>query len=1137
VDRNFGLSAGIIALLALMAHMAIPTASEQKAAGQTESSEAPKGQARGAGETPEPSTYEGPWIATRHFFMPPEPPPPVEQFSRTVNLQNPAGILGCSNNPKCREKLRQFFGLDEDVPTECILAIVPDPYHTRLALLTDHSIEAILKAAAAAHWDLASLWLPWNDTVDPDERDPASRAQARHLIAAQELQPGALVFRRSAQDANWGIGGLVVWVVGETPIAGVNPVQFQIARAYMKTLSDSDGDTVRIDGPTFSGSFDSLAFLVRQDRKKKLAKKYRIRSGTAQSEVDAREFKRRAEVDDFHSATANLEDQEGRFQDLLNELRIQPNQAAVLAEDESTFGAAVVRRDPNSRSDIFRFRFPRDIAHLRDTYRQVQQGAKPENAPVSGLEFSLKDPSVGEDSVRTYSQMQTPLSQNGVINEIARAMRRFDIRIVRVTATNVLDAMFVASALRRQCPDTRLVIQSADLLYVQAEQTQPLNGTLFLTSYPLFAESRVSEHEKDMTVFPDTLSEGIFNATALLLDRSKDGAADSHPPDWLLTLDRQGFLPVRVWDATAPKSWHEAVLAKNTMLAPPRMWTFLSGAFAVFSLALGIWIIRLRRKPDWPVDARFEASESGDSWRGLYILLFLLILSGIQIVILIARPPFDQPVQLTLALSGIVLPAATTLLYRPGKSHPLAATLAVAAVLAGVGVWSFCCRGFGSQSQWFSFRSAELRWGSSPLWPMVAAAAALLLWCFVQVTRLYLTSRWQPDAMTAGVGVLTGRLEKAYQEFNESARSALGLPETPQRIGFGVALAALAALCYLFRVDRQLGSIDGTPYDVLCIALQILVLTLLLLTCWQIRVFWKSLHCFTTNLGLLPLASAFIPVSCGGSNRPIWVRRSSLKSLENYTHSVLVLHDMALESEQLANQRLSQHWVNVWYGLYRDRIARLMSTDSSRSRQRLCEERRSLWRLSRRISCIIWRRMLMPAWRSQPLFGRMTGEAARKPGDQTSTEQGTPAQLSSASAERGSVTDLAERFVALHYTPFLLHGVRQIQNLLLFPSIGFVLLMLAMTSYNFQAPHWIGTVLLLLFAVITAILATCMVQIERDPILSRIAGTKPGELSATFYLRLIRYGALPVLGLLAAQFPAISNFLFSWMQPALEALK
>jgi hypothetical protein len=65
----------------------------------------------------------------------------------------------------------------------------------------------------------------------------------------------------------------------------------------------------------------------------------------------------------------------------------------------------------------------------------------------------------------------------------------------------------------------------------------------------------------------------------------------------------------------------------------------------------------------------------------------------------------------------------------------------------------------------------------------------------------------------------------------------------------------------------------------------------------------------------------------------------------------------------------------------------------------------------------------------------------------------------------------------------------------------------------------------------------CLSGIARDPILSRISGTTPGELGAEFYLKLVSYVALPVLGLLASAFPSISNFLFSWIEPTLEAIR
>jgi len=52
-------------------------------------------------------------------------------------------------------------------------------------------------------------------------------------------------------------------------------------------------------------------------------------------------------------------------------------------------------------------------------------------------------------------------------------------------------------------------------------------------------------------------------------------------------------------------------------------------------------------------------------------------------------------------------------------------------------------------------------------------------------------------------------------------------------------------------------------------------------------------------------------------------------------------------------------------------------------------------------------------------------------------------------------------------------------------------------------------------------------QIRRDATLSLITDTSPGELGGDFWLKLLQFGALPLLSLLAAQFPEVANFLFS----------
>jgi hypothetical protein len=1182
VNQNAGLSVGIVALLALLAHLAIPTGHEGSADQAASHGEAANGQAQGTGVALPP---DGPWIATRHFFRPSEKPPFSAEDSKNVDITKPADI-------------RRSFGLPDTEGVACVLATVPDPSHTRLSLFADQSIAAIQQGAAEANWEFATQWLPWSGTgTDKGETGKA----------AQDQQPGVLVFRHAAPKPalagkGWPPGALLVFVAGESPTAGVNPRQFQIARAYMQALCPSDA--VKVAGPTFSGSFHSLARLIVQDKDPQHPDRYQyqVESGTAQSLSNIEAFRNAAGRDvQFNSATQDLAAQYRHLEDLRRELRIPVSQVAVLVEDESTFGD-VAASGASSGTDHFRvFRFPREISHLRDAYHKAVQGSKTETAPTADPDFTLTDPNAGEDSIPTYSQTQTPLSQNGVINEITRTIERAGIRVVYVSATNVLDVLFLAGVLRRQCPDTRLVVQNADLLFVQAEQTQPLAGSLFLASYPLFAEGDLWKGRSHIDIFPDTLSEGVFQATCSLLAGEGDcppASVRSNPPAWLLTLDRRGFMPVRFWPTGTGTP-------EPGRMPSPQVLNFLSSAFALFSAAIGVWILLLGWNPTWQADARFEpvGCDGGDhgvceSWRGFYLFVFLLILIAIQAVICVSRLVNDwqNPMQdwpwLMLMLVGCAFPAI--MMWRgcrprctwKGVCLPawLAAAAAVLAAVDGV-LWFLCCRGEGT-GKLFSFRVAELRFGSSPLWPIVTAVLALLLWCVVHVTRLHLASCDEPGIAPDEESPLSERLDEFRTRFNKSAGSAVGLrladlagknPTFHVRRKMAVPVAlCLVGLYFLFRVDVQLASIDGAFYDWLCIPLQLLLAFLLLLTCWHVRVLWRSLRGFTASLGDLPLARAFIQVSPAGGNRPIWVRRFNLQSLDIHRNSTLILHDMGLLPAQPEDFGPTLARVKAWHDQYLAQLKAAMEVKHPPARKKLVKMHRGLAELGTEVARDMWKAM-RAAWNIRPLVGKLGGEpssdaeepAAQAKGPKKQEPDGlTVALVVSKSAPQPdaitvskkeapekkepapphdpplkipgdpkNIADLAEAFVAQHYTLFLLYGMRQIQNLLWFPSIGFVLLMLSMNSYSFQSPQWIGRFLLLILVAIALILGSCLVEIERDPILSRIAGTDPGQLNAPFYLKLARYGALPIFGLLASLFPSISNVLFSWMQPALEALK
>jgi hypothetical protein len=74
------------------------------------------------------------------------------------------------------------------------------------------------------------------------------------------------------------------------------------------------------------------------------------------------------------------------------------------------------------------------------------------------------------------------------------------------------------------------------------------------------------------------------------------------------------------------------------------------------------------------------------------------------------------------------------------------------------------------------------------------------------------------------------------------------------------------------------------------------------------------------------------------------------------------------------------------------------------------------------------------------------------------------------------------------------------------------------------------------FVIFGAAIIVSFAQMDRDAIMSRLSGTDAGKLDWSFYFRVVSFGGLPLLALLASQFPSFGRSLFSWLEPALNAL-
>jgi hypothetical protein len=130
----------------------------------------------------------------------------------------------------------------------------------------------------------------------------------------------------------------------------------------------------------------------------------------------------------------------------------------------------------------------------------------------------------------------------------------------------------------------------------------------------------------------------------------------------------------------------------------------------------------------------------------------------------------------------------------------------------------------------------------------------------------------------------------------------------------------------------------------------------------------------------------------------------------------------------------------------------------------------------------------------------------------------------------------AERCACLFFLNLILIVLRRIRSLVFAISGLFVFLVLALNSYPFEPQLQLRTGTIALFLGALACIAYVYGQIYRNRTLSRVTATSEDKLGWDFWVRMVGFIAVPVLSLLAAQFPDLNRILFSWVQPALQSV-
>jgi hypothetical protein len=512
--------------------------------------------------------------------------------------------------------------------SQFLIAILPDPVHTHLALYFDRSIEALQQAAQRRGYVFDSAILPWDRTPPPDNSDPDKRRIALEERKLTESKPGLLIFRAPSpknsetpptvpDTSEKPTGPLFVLVVSETPTSGINREQFRSALFSLNSKSWGQAETfrtapLRVLGPTFSGSLPSLYNELEAAGKTFNPARTFIYSGSVTALASIEHFQQQLAqgraLHDAHFAT--FQENDGfildRFIRFVEQQDYKLSDIALLAEDGTVYGNeskpthATIARHPNDeKENLTVLHFPREISYFRSEYQKENIGQSAADAKTSGQTTLALDLSeTGMDAVKVFAGPQTALSQEAVMVGIITELQKHHVAFTFLIATDPLDELFLARYIRNGYPQGRVVVSTPDLLFAR-EQDPLLRGVLGVSSYALVPglnDQLCQQPQKDSIhedrLFVSTSSIGTFNAMLGLLSLSEKSGQKSGP-DSTTTGSTTEDVP------EAPYEEYSSPIPNNTLF---------NGA--VCEPKPSVWLTVLGRDGFWPV-ASFRPPQSG----------------------------------------------------------------------------------------------------------------------------------------------------------------------------------------------------------------------------------------------------------------------------------------------------------------------------------------------------------------------------------------------------------------------------------------------------------------------------------------------------------------------------------------------
>jgi hypothetical protein len=510
------------------------------------------------------------------------------------------------------------------------------------------------------------------------------------------------------------------------------------------------------------------------------------------------------------------------------------------------------------------------------------------------------------------------------------------------------------------------------------------------------------------------------------------------------------------------------------------------------------------------------------------------------------------------AALGLITIGFSAGLYLRGSWRLAAAFLgsAVAAIVVLVSLRIYFSTDTLNAGQYFLlYRATHLMSGNSPVLPILLLMLAGMWWCWLGLQGIILRGKNGPSLPDASEFENAPGLSSCLDHMrlkNLTRESQTGLMKALKPLGpdprvYLPALFVLWLMVLVLGKQHPVQALDGSAYEYFYGAMFFTALFLLLTLAFRLVLVWMEFRVLLRAMEDLPLRRSFDRLK-GFAWQSLWRLAGSAGSgLVNFYR--LISHELEslkkflkLESAVAASPAEPVSYANFLENI----------TVTEQSANTLCETLTHSVHQPRKP----WER---PSNYWQELLESFHGQLAKTCASaliylsaKWNAERCADAAELKAEQEKQSgagdeskktcepipcpLTACAERFVCLFFLAYILVILQRIQTLVLSTVGVFIFILMSVNSYPFEPHLRLRTLLIALFFLIIGAVGMVYAQMHRDATLSRITDTNPGELGLAFWLKMGTFILVPTLGLLAAQFPEINGFLFSWLEPAMQAV-